>query len=174
MHVHTHRRIDVGVELVVQALLKLPLVRYIEHVFTHTGLAVSRLAHDVDHAPGQCTHDLLVVFQQSTVRFTMGGLTDREVGHDNEWELLVRIRVLFHTDESVTYPCCDNRLNQTRTINITKSPILIHNKLFARFVSKVEVFGAGICAVVWLTKDRVRFKIDILQVVIFTVTLQFR
>ena len=104
----------------------------------------------------------------------MGGLTDREVGHDNEWELLVRIRVLFHTDESVTYPCCDNRLNQTRTINITKSPILIHNKLFARLVSKVEVFGAGICAVVWLTKDRVRFKIDILQVVIFTVTLQFR
>ena len=139
MHEHTLARIDVGVELVVLPLLVLATVGYIEHVLTHAGLTVGTLAEDIDHPASDGTNDLLVIFQQRTIRFTVDALAHRQVRNNNEGKFLIRERIVFHSDEGIAYPSSHDRTYNPRTINIPKSPILIYNKLFTGFVTEVEI-----------------------------------
>ena len=175
MHVHTLTRIDVGVEFVILTLVKLALVGGIQHVFAQTGLAIGRLTHNVNHAASHSTNDLLIVFQQSTIGLTVAAFAHRQILLNDKWNLFVWERILFHANHGIAYPRSNKRLNHARTINVPVTPILVNNKLLARFVAEIEVFSAIRGMMVRSSQDRVVGDIDLVQVlVLFAFFLQLR
>ena len=153
MHVYALPWVNIGVELVVQAFIKLAPVGGIQHIFANTCLTIGRLTHDINHASGDCSNDLLVVFQQSTIRFPVDTLAHREILFNDKGKLLVRERILFHTDQGIAYPRRYKRFYNSCLVVIPEAPVLIHHKLFAGFITEVKVLGAFRRSMVCFSQD---------------------
>ena len=155
MHKHTLSWIDIGVEFVIHALIELASISGIQHVFTNTCLPISRLGQNVDHSSGNCTNDLLVVFQQSTIRLSVDALSHRQVLNHYKRQRLVWVWVLFQTDHLIAYPSSDDRNHFPGTINVTVTPILMNHELLARLILEVEALGVCRYCVVWGSKNAI-------------------
>ena len=125
----TSRRTHTGVELIVLPVVVPATIQWIKHAFGHALLTICRTTQEVDHSPSYSTQDLLVVFQQFSIRLTVQIPFYRQIRHHNEWELSIRERVLLHTNADVTDPGGNNRHQFTVTVNVAETPILIGNNL---------------------------------------------
>ena len=151
------------VELIVLAVVVSTTVQWVKHPLSETLLAIGRAPQQIHDAPSSGTQELLVFFQQLRIWFTEHVTLDWQIWNQDERNLPVRERVLFHPNHGVTDPGGHKWFQSVVFVNVKESPVFISHHLFASGVCKCELI-VGTDSMLTVRYNRGIFPIHPIQV----------
>ena len=132
-----------GIELIVLPVVVAAAIQGIKHSLGKALLAIGRAAQQIYDASGDSAQQLLVVFQQFSIRLTKDFTFDWQVRNQDERNLAIRERVFFQADHRVTDPRGHDRLQRTVPFDVEVAPVFVGHHLFAGGVLECEVAGGA-------------------------------